>query len=685
MVLAVAACHDARRESLLDPELTPAVDVTAALDDTAGTVTLEWEPYAGPAAFGEYRVLRQEADVATADTLVRLTDGWARSYVDSLLDPDATYLYSVCVINTAGLESKSAVTRVGPVRFPPVEVESVEFRSPTATAALTWRPYRGPRFASYGILRSEPGLIPQVVAELADRTVIAYNDSGLEGNTPYTYVIAVRTESGHDVPSRGVSGTIHELVDTWPLTVSEQDHIRLYADQPGRIEALVARSNRVSLLTLSTSGALLDEWTPLSARSLRIEPSSVSLTWDSEGRRLMTAVAERHFVLLAYSADGTAGQYRSLETSWSLTDLADDEQVAVGGLIALTAGSPGEVTFDNLRVSTRGAELSEEDFSGPLPAPWSLDSDAAVDDGRLIVTPQTRSSLTLLAEAATRDDEGWRDVRVEADVTTRRARAGLRIGLRTASVGVALDPETQEIVLEWLFGRTTGRDTRPFPVLDGLSYRLALEVIDGRITVEVASPIRWFAEHGHDGRWSTVATLGDEILVTDGASPWYLGAGDGPDQFLPELAAPIAEARIWRLAEEQTFLRWIGLALAQTNQILFARVNTAGRATWPFSLPTPTIGGTLGQGSGEFIFPLSFDASPDGRLFVVDAGNARVQAFDRDGRYVTQWGGRGAMRGQFDFGSGSAPADFSGSVAVDDEGFIYVAEARNRRVQKFAP
>jgi hypothetical protein len=30
-------------------------------------------------------------------------------------------------------------------------------------------------------------------------------------------------------------------------------------------------------------------------------------------------------------------------------------------------------------------------------------------------------------------------------------------------------------------------------------------------------------------------------------------------------------------------------------------------------------------------------------------------------------------------------ADFAGSVAVDDEGFIYVADVGNGRIQKFAP
>ena len=70
---------------------------------------------------------------------------------------------------------------------------------------------------------------------------------------------------------------------------------------------------------------------------------------------------------------------------------------------------------------------------------------------------------------------------------------------------------------------------------------------------------------------------------------------------------------------------------------------------------------------------------------MLEAGNVRVQVFDREGNYITQWGSEGSGDGEFNLGGGLSAEDFAGSIAVDDEGFIYVADVGNKRIQKFAP
>jgi NHL repeat len=64
-----------------------------------------------------------------------------------------------------------------------------------------------------------------------------------------------------------------------------------------------------------------------------------------------------------------------------------------------------------------------------------------------------------------------------------------------------------------------------------------------------------------------------------------------------------------------------------------------------------------------------------GNIFVADGyGNARVAKFDRDGRFLKSWGGRGTGQGQFDMPLG---------IATDAKGSVYVADRGNRRIQVF--
>ncbi len=65
-----------------------------------------------------------------------------------------------------------------------------------------------------------------------------------------------------------------------------------------------------------------------------------------------------------------------------------------------------------------------------------------------------------------------------------------------------------------------------------------------------------------------------------------------------------------------------------------------------------------------------------GDVYVVDAGNHRIQKFTGTGTYLTQWGSLGSGDGQFIFPYG---------VATDTFGDVYVADTGNHRIQKFSP
>lgn len=77
---------------------------------------------------------------------------------------------------------------------------------------------------------------------------------------------------------------------------------------------------------------------------------------------------------------------------------------------------------------------------------------------------------------------------------------------------------------------------------------------------------------------------------------------------------------------------------------------------------------------GRFFEPRGIAVDAAGHVYVADAGNHRIQKFDADGRFVSQWGGPGKSRGRFNRPMG---------VAVDALGNVYVADSGNHRIQKF--
>jgi len=67
--------------------------------------------------------------------------------------------------------------------------------------------------------------------------------------------------------------------------------------------------------------------------------------------------------------------------------------------------------------------------------------------------------------------------------------------------------------------------------------------------------------------------------------------------------------------------------------------------------------------------------SPDNHIFVSDGyGNARVHKYTPDGKLVMSWGGPGSDPGQF---------NIVHNIVADDDGWIYVADRENHRVQVF--
>ena len=89
------------------------------------------------------------------------------------------------------------------------------------------------------------------------------------------------------------------------------------------------------------------------------------------------------------------------------------------------------------------------------------------------------------------------------------------------------------------------------------------------------------------------------------------------------------------------------------------------------------VTGEWGDDFDHFSVPRDVAVDGQGRIYVADIHNQRVQVFDSSGAYLTTVGGEwGTNIGQL-----REPA----AVDVDAQGNVYVAENRNHRIQKFAP
>ncbi|MBT3344049.1 MAG: hypothetical protein HN712_27710 [Gemmatimonadetes bacterium] len=266
---------------------------------------------------------------------------------------------------------------------------------------------------------------------------------------------------------------------------------------------------------------------------------------------------------------------------------------------------------------------------------------------------------------------------------------------------LALESAEQEVALQWIsslsaaaaqalgrLGHLENYYQAPFVVVEGLPYRLGLGVEDDHLVATVATPIRWHTSASNAGTTALVA-VGDQLLLLAGEQPYSLTSDWHAEDKLP-LAGQISAARLWEIERRNRRDQRMGLCLAERNQVLVGAsgINpNTGEVRWPFysSLGVQVLGEGSGSGPGLLLWPLSVAGTLDGRMFVLDAGNARIQVFGDDGEYLTHWGGRGSGPGEFDFLDGPTHEDFSGSVVVDDEGFIYVADVGNQRIQKFAP
>lgn len=85
--------------------------------------------------------------------------------------------------------------------------------------------------------------------------------------------------------------------------------------------------------------------------------------------------------------------------------------------------------------------------------------------------------------------------------------------------------------------------------------------------------------------------------------------------------------------------------------------------------------GFTGSGPNTFNGPADVAQAPNGDFFVADGHwNNRIVKYDRSGRYLMEWGGKGAGQGQL---------DVPHSIVIDRRGRVLVGDRSNHRIQIF--
>ena len=87
--------------------------------------------------------------------------------------------------------------------------------------------------------------------------------------------------------------------------------------------------------------------------------------------------------------------------------------------------------------------------------------------------------------------------------------------------------------------------------------------------------------------------------------------------------------------------------------------------------------GSTGNGDGQFLTPAGIAIDKDDNIYVTEIGNSRIQVFDKNGTFITKWGKEGSGNGEF--------GNLHGIFVDRATGWVYVADTANNRIQVFKP
>jgi outer membrane protein assembly factor BamB len=244
--------------------------------------------------------------------------------------------------------------------------------------------------------------------------------------------------------------------------------------------------------------------------------------------------------------------------------------------------------------------------------------------------------------------------------------------------------------VRWRFRPPTGLQLKEGPVKDGVLYANGLQ--DGIYALRddgTSATVVWHV-NTPESHWP-MALAGDTLYQarTDGSVGAY-AISDG--RLLWETMAegswaggPIVSGGMVFVANDTTGV------LAFADPALIAKLPKAAvqASVPPSESPTAssnpfTVARTFSWAGTGLHTPLGMDPGPDGLLYVFDVTPQVTVVDPTDGHAVRRWGRQGTGPGEFDI---QRPDDNpgNGDIAVSRDGRVYVADGTNHRVQIFTP
>jgi sugar lactone lactonase YvrE len=213
------------------------------------------------------------------------------------------------------------------------------------------------------------------------------------------------------------------------------------------------------------------------------------------------------------------------------------------------------------------------------------------------------------------------------------------------------------------FGREAGLE-EPFDlvvdeqgniyVLDPLKDCVVKLSPEGRLLGKLGTKFGLYRPRGidiHNGSLYIADTGGNRVMVisTDGELRAIIGeAGSGPGQFNQPTDVAVDDAG--------------NIYVADTYNLRLQKLDSLGRYILEWPIPRANT------------FDGPHIAIWKGIIYVTDPEGHMVAAYNVEGELIGEWGGAGEGPGQFNKPVG---------LAVDAEGRVYIADAYNHRVQKF--